>query len=61
MTQFGLYAKNNAKIKRGKRDSFMVGASLSCQRILGDFGIKQRPWRTALARDVQQFYSLKDY
>ena len=61
LRQFGSYTESKAKILRAKRDSFMVGASLSCERLLGDFGIKQRPWRSALAKDVQQFFSLKDY
>lgn len=61
LRQFGSYSESKAKVLRAKRDSFMVGASLSCQRLLGDFGIKQRPWRSALAKDVQQFFSLKDY
>jgi len=61
LRQFGQYTESKASIKRGSRDTFMVGASLSCERILGDFGIKQRPWRSALAKDVQQFFSLKDY
>jgi len=58
------YVQINEKrieIKRARRDVFMSGASLSCKRILNDFGIKQRPWRSALAADVKQFFSLKDY
>lgn len=53
--------EQRVEIKRSRRDSFTVGASLSCKRILSDFGIKQRPWRSALAADVKQFFSLKDY
>jgi dTDP-4-dehydrorhamnose reductase len=49
------------KIQRARRDSFVVGASLSCAKIVRDFGIKQRPWRSALATDVKQLFSLRDY
>jgi dTDP-4-dehydrorhamnose reductase len=59
--QYVQVKEKRLNIKRARRDFFMSGASLSCQRILSDFGIKQRPWRSALAADVKQFFSLKDY
>lgn len=61
LLQYMTAGENPIVIQRASRDSFVVGASLSCQRILNDFGIKQRPWRSALAADVKQFFSLKDY
>lgn len=59
--QYVQVKEHRVEIKKARRDYFTVGASLSCKRILSDFGIKQRPWRSALAADVKQFFSLKDY